>query len=54
MARMGEKRHACSVLMGIRSGKAPLGRPNHSRWDNVTANLKETGGGDVDWTDNGS
>jgi len=51
MARMGEKRHAYSVLMGKRSGKASLRTPNHSRWDNVTANLKETGGEDVDWTD---
>jgi hypothetical protein len=48
---MGEKRHAYRVLIGKRSGKTPLRRPDCSWKDNATADLKGTGREDVDWID---
>ena len=33
VARMGETRGACRVLVGKPEGKKPLGRPRH-RWEN--------------------
>jgi hypothetical protein len=32
-------------------GKRPLGRPRQRWEDNIKMDLKETGKGDVDWTD---
>jgi hypothetical protein len=34
VARMGEKRNACKLLVGKPEGKRPLGRPRR-RWDGV-------------------
>jgi len=33
VARLGEGRDMCKVLVGKPKGKRPLGRPNH-RWEN--------------------
>jgi hypothetical protein len=44
VARMGEKRNACMLLLGKPEGKRPLGRPRHRwwiilgwRWDGVNS-----------------
>jgi hypothetical protein len=44
VARMGEKRNACRLLVG-----KPLGRPRRRWADNIVMNLGEVGWGDVDW-----
>jgi hypothetical protein len=49
VARMGEKRNAYRLLVGMPEGKRPLGR-TRCRWvDNIRMNLGEVGWGDVDW-----
>ena len=49
MARMGEERGACRVLVGKMEGKRPLGR-SRRRWvDNIGIDLQEVGCGYVDW-----
>jgi hypothetical protein len=49
VARMGEKRNACRLLVGKPEGKRPLGIPR-SRWvDNIRMDLGEVGWGNVDW-----
>jgi hypothetical protein len=35
VARMGEKRNACRILVGKPEGKKPLGRPRHRWVDNI-------------------
>ena len=51
VARMGARRVAYRVLVGKPEGKIPLGIPK-CRWeDNVKVNLKEVGGGGIDWID---
>jgi hypothetical protein len=48
VARMGEKRNACRLLVGKPEGKRPLGRPR-CRWvDNIRMDLGLVGWGDVD------
>jgi hypothetical protein len=48
VARMGEKRNACRLLVGKSEGKRPLGRPR-PRWvDNIRMDLLELGWGDMD------
>jgi hypothetical protein len=37
VARTGEERNVCKVLMG----KRPLGRPRHSREDGIRKDLRE-------------
>jgi hypothetical protein len=51
VARMGEKRNACRLLVGKPEGKRPLGRPRRRWVDNIRMNLGEVGLGDVDWID---
>jgi hypothetical protein len=47
--RMGEKRNAYRLLVGMPEVRRPLGRPR-SRWvDNIRMDLGEVGLGDVDW-----
>jgi hypothetical protein len=49
----GEKRNACTILMGKPEGKRPLGRPR-SRWlDNIKilVDLKEIEWDGMDWID---
>ena len=49
MARMGEERGVCRVLVGQPEGRRPLGRPR-LRWvDNITMDLQEVGCGYMDW-----
>jgi hypothetical protein len=49
VARMGEKRNACRLLVGKPEGTRPLGR-RRRRWvDNITMDLVEVGWGDVGW-----
>jgi hypothetical protein len=49
VARMGEKRNACRLLIGKPEGRRPLGRPR-CRWvDIIRMNLGEVGWGGVDW-----
>jgi hypothetical protein len=43
VARMGEKRNACRILMGKPEGKRPLERPR-CRWvKNIRIDLREMG-----------
>jgi hypothetical protein len=47
----GEKKEAYRILVGTTGGKRPLGRPRCKWKDNIKMNLRETGWGNVDWTD---
>jgi hypothetical protein len=50
-ARMGAKRNAYRILVGMPEGKRPLGRPK-CRWvDNIKMDLREIGWDDIDWID---
>jgi hypothetical protein len=49
VARMGEKRNACGLLVGKPEGKGPLGRPRRRWVDNIRMDLGEVWWGDVDW-----
>ena len=48
VARMGEERGACRVLVGKPEGKRPLGRPRRRLVD-IRMDLQELGCGYVDW-----
>jgi hypothetical protein len=49
VARRGDKRRACRVLVGRPEGKRPLGR-HRLRWeDNIKIDLQEVGGRDMNW-----
>jgi hypothetical protein len=51
VARRGEKRNACRLLVGKPEGKRPLGR-SRRRWvNNIEMDLVEIGWGGVDWID---
>jgi hypothetical protein len=50
-ARMGEKRNAYRILVGIQDGKRPLGRQRHRLMDVIMMGLREIGWGDMDWID---
>jgi len=51
VARMGERRVVCRVLVGIPQGKRPLGIPR-CRWkDNIKMHLQEVGWRGKDWVD---
>jgi hypothetical protein len=48
VARIGEKRGACRILVGRPEGRRPLGRPKR-RWENnIKMDLQEVGWG-MDW-----
>jgi hypothetical protein len=49
VARMGEGRGVCRVLVGKPEGKRPLGRPTRRWEDNVSMDLQEVGCGFEDW-----
>jgi len=49
MARMGEERRVCRVLMGKPKGKRPLGRPRRKWVDNIRMEFQEVGCGYMDW-----
>jgi hypothetical protein len=43
VARIGEKRNACRILLGRPEGKRPLGRPRSRRLDNIKIDLRDVG-----------
>ena len=49
IARMGERRSACRVLVGKREGKKPLVKPSHRWEDNIKMDLQDVGCGGMDW-----
>jgi len=49
LARMGEERGVCRVLVGKPDGKRPLGRPRRRWVDNIKMDLQEVGCGYMDW-----
>jgi hypothetical protein len=49
VARMGEKRSMCRLLVGKPEGKRPLGRPRRRWIDNIKMDLSEMGLSVVDW-----
>jgi len=49
VARMGEERGLCNVLVEKPEGRRPLGKPR-LRWvDNIRMDLQEVGCGYMDW-----
>jgi hypothetical protein len=51
VARMGEERNACRILVGKPDGKRPLGRPRRRWLDNIKMDLTEIGWDGMDWID---
>jgi hypothetical protein len=51
VARMGEKRNACRILVGKPEGRRPLGKPRRRCVDNIKIDLREIGWDGVDWVD---
>jgi hypothetical protein len=49
VARMGEERKVCKVLVRKPEGKRPLGRPRRRWEDAIRMDLMESGLGSVDW-----
>jgi hypothetical protein len=49
VARMGEVRGVCNILVGRPEGRRPLGRPRRRWEDNIKMDLEEIGFGGVDW-----
>jgi len=49
VARMGEEREVCRVLVGKPEGKIPLGRPRRGWVDNIRMYLQDVGCGYMDW-----
>ena len=49
VARMGEGRGVCRVLVGKPEGKRPVGRPRRRWEDNIKMDLQEVGCGGMDW-----
>jgi hypothetical protein len=49
VARTGEKRNACRLLVGKPEGRRLLGRPRRRWLDNIGMDLVEVGWGDVNW-----
>jgi hypothetical protein len=51
VARVGEKRSACRILMEKPEGKGPLRRPRRRRKDNIKMDHRGIGSGVMDWID---
>jgi len=49
VARMGEWRGICRVLVGKPEGRRLLGRPRYRWVDNIRMDLQEVGCGGMDW-----
>ena len=49
MARMGERRGAYRVLLGLHEERRPLERPRRRWEDNIKLDLQELGWGGMDW-----
>ena len=51
VARMGERKDVCRILVGKSECNKPLGRPRHRWEDNIKMYLQEVGCGIMDWTE---
>jgi hypothetical protein len=51
LARMGEKRNSCRILVGKPEGKRPLGRPRRRWVDNIKMEHREIGWDGMDLID---
>jgi hypothetical protein len=51
VARMGEKRNACRILVGKPEGKRPLGKSRPIWEDNIKMDLRDLGWDGMDWID---
>ena len=51
VARMGDRRGVCRVLVRKPEGKRPFGRTTHRWEDNIKIGLLEVGCGVMDWTE---
>jgi hypothetical protein len=51
VARMGEKRNACRILVGKPEEKRALGRPRRRWVDNTKVDLREIGWDGMEWID---
>jgi hypothetical protein len=51
VARLGEKRIACRILVGKAEGEIPVERPRHRWEDNNKMNLRKIGLDGLDWVD---
>jgi hypothetical protein len=51
VARVGEKRNTCRVLVGNPEGQRPLERPRRGWEDIIRMDLREIGWGGMDWID---
>jgi hypothetical protein len=49
VARMGETRNACRILVGKPEGKRALGRQRRRWVDNIKRDLREIGWDGIDW-----
>jgi hypothetical protein len=49
VARIGETRNACRILVGKPEGKRPLGRPRRRCVDNIKMDFRGTGWAGMDW-----
>jgi len=49
VARMGEERGVCGILVGKPEGKRPLGRPRRRWVDNIRTDIQEVVCGYMDW-----
>jgi len=49
VARLGERRGVCRVLVGKPEGKRPLGRPRRRWEDNIKMDLQEMECGGTNW-----
>jgi hypothetical protein len=49
VARMGEERGAYRILVGRPEGRRPLGRPRRRWEDNIKMDIREVGGGGMNW-----
>jgi len=49
VARVGEERGVCRVLVGKPEGRRPLGRPRRRWVDNILIDLQEVGCDYMDW-----
>jgi len=49
VARIGEGRRVCRVLVGKPEGKRPLGRPRRRWVDNIRMDVQEVGCGYMGW-----
>jgi hypothetical protein len=49
VARIGERRYACRILVGKPEEKRPLGKPRRRWVDNITMDLREIAWDGMDW-----